>query len=183
MIRSASQVSGALNGPDILGPGTSDFPDRTQTNERGIVATDWQSFTRDVLESLRGFEPPVSVHWSHHNFNDVKRPAVPSRAERVIDLLREHGWVDRVDPLWLTEGGFNLHPDPARPSRKVRQARLIARNFHRMLRLGDVYMWTQHAITDKPGNEFQSGLRDDFLEGQGPGATRPAWDTWRRLPG
>ena len=29
-------------------------------------------------------------------------------------------------------------------------------------------MWTQHTISDKQGNAFKSGLRDDF--GVGPGA-------------
>ena len=52
-----------------------------------------------------------------------------------------------------------------------------------MRRLGDVFMWTQHTISDKAGNDFRSGLRDDFVEGQGPGPTRPAWQTWRSLPG
>jgi hypothetical protein len=183
MVRTASKVSSAWNGPDILGPGTSDFPDRNQENERGLVATDWRSFTRDVLESLRGFRPAAPVHWSHHNFNDVKRAQVPSRAQQVIALLARYGWVDRIEPLWLTEGGFNLHPDPADPRRKAGQARLIERNFREMLRLNDVFMWTQHSISDKAGNDFRSGLRDDFREGQGPGATRPAWHTWRRLPG
>ena len=183
MIRSATEISAGVNGPDILGPGTSDFPDRTQANRRGVVATDWRSFTRDVLESLRGFRPAAPVHWSHHNFNDVKRLKTPSRAQEVVDLLAHHGWVDRIKPLWLTEGGFNLYPDPSDLRRKDRQARLIERNFRRMLNLNDVFMWTQHSISDKAGNEFRSGLRDDFIEGKGPGAKRPAWSAWRRLPG
>jgi hypothetical protein len=183
MIRSATHVSKVWGGPDILGPGTSDFPDRNQENERGLVATDWLNFTKDVLESLRGFQPEAPVHWSHHNFNDVKRARVPSRAQQVIALLRRDGWVDRVDPLWLTEGGFNLHPHPADQARQVRQAKLIERNFLRMRRLDELFMWTQHTITDKAGNEFKSGLRDDFVEGQGPGPARPAWHTWRSLPG
>jgi hypothetical protein len=182
MIRTATEVSG-WNGPAILAPGTSDFPDRNQINERGLVATDWRSFSRDVLDGLRDFRPQSPVHWSHHNFNDVKRVHEPSRAEQVINLLAQYGWIERVQPLWLTEGGYNLRPDPASPRRQARQATLIEQNFLRMQRTGDVFMWTQHTITDKPGNEFKSGLRDDFAEGRGPGATRPAWDTWRKLPG
>jgi hypothetical protein len=184
MIRTATSIASRWgDGIAILGPGTSDFPDRNQRNERGLVATDWRTFTRDVLANLRSFRPEAPVHWSHHNFNDVKRIRTPSRAEQTIDLLARNGWVERVQPLWLTEGGFNLYPDPADPRRRERQARLIERNFRRMRRLGDVYMWTQHTISDKAGNDFQSGLRDDFVAGQGPGATRPAWETWRRLPG
>ena len=183
MLRTASKVSGALNGPDILGPGTSDFPDRNQEKQRGLVATDWRTFTRDVLENLKDFRPDAPVHWSHHNFNDIKRVQVPSRAQQVIELLERYGWVDRVKPLWLTEGGFNLYPDPASSRRKARQARLIERNFREMLRLDDVFMWTQHSISDKADNDFRSGLRDDFVVGQGPGARRPAWRTWRKLPG
>jgi hypothetical protein len=183
MIRTATRVSSRWGSAAILAPGTSDFPDRNQEKERGLVATDWQIFTRDVLKNLKGFRPEAPVHWSHHNFNDVKRRQRPSRAEQVIDLLAEYGWVERVDPLWLTEGGFNLYPDPGSPTRKARQARLIERNFRDMLRLDDVFMWTQHTISDKAGNDFRSGLRDDFVEGQGPGARRPAWRTWRNLPG
>jgi hypothetical protein len=183
MITTATSLSSAWDGPAILGPGTSDFPDRNQENERGLVATDWLRFTQDTLEALRGFRPTAPVHWSHHNFNDVKRDGLPSRAEQVIELLAQRGWVDRVQPLWLTEGGFNLHPDPADPRRKLKQAQLIERNFRRMARLDDVYMWTQHTISDKAGNDFRSGLREDFVEGQGPGATRPAWRAWRELPG
>jgi hypothetical protein len=183
MIRSAAEISAAVNGPAILGPGTSDFPDRTQANRRGVVATDWRSFTRDVLEGLRNFRPAAPVHWSHHNFNDVKRLESPSRAEQVVDLLSHHGWVERVRRLWLTEGGFNLYPDPTDARRKDRQARLIERNFREMSRTNQVFMWTQHSISDKAGNDFRSGLRDDFLEGKGPGAKRPAWSAWRRLPG
>jgi hypothetical protein len=183
MIRTATDVSSAWNGPAILGPGTSDWPDRSQRGERGLVATDWREFTEDVLKALRGFSPAAPVHWSHHNFNDVKRLQEPSRAEQVIVLLAQYGWVERARPLWLTEGGFNLHPDPADPQRQARQAALIERNFLRMRRSGDVFMWGQHTITDKAGNEFKSGLRGDFVEGQGPGATRPAWDLWKELPG
>ena len=183
MIRSASEVSSALKGPDILAPGTSDFPDRNQEKPRGLVATDWRTFTRDVLRSLRSFSPGVPVHWSHHNFNDVKRVRTPSRVEAVIGLLGEEGWVSHAKPLWLTEGGFNLNPDPNDPGRKLRQADLIERNFRRMRRLPQVYMWTQHTITDKTGNDFQSGLRDDFIPEKGPGAKRPAWSTWETLPG
>jgi hypothetical protein len=181
MIRTATEVS-SWNGPAILAPGTSDFPDRNQRSARGLVATDWRRFTQDVLEGLNEFRPAAPVHWSHHNFNDVKRVQTPSRAEQVIDLLSRHGWVERVQPLWLTEGGFNLHPDPADPQRWAKQAKLMERNFMRMRSTGDVFMWTQHTITDKAGNKFKSGLRGDFIPGQGPGATRPAWDTWRRLP-
>ena len=182
MIQTAARISSSLDGPDILAPGSSDFPDRRQRNPRGLVATDWKSFTREVLESLRGFRSDVPIHWSHHNFNDVKRFREPSRAEEVIELLATEGWVNHVKPLWLTEGGFNLQPDPESLRRKAQQARLIERNFDRMRNIPQVYMWTQHTIADKAGNKFKSGLRDDFLEGKGPGPRRPAWQVWRGLP-
>lgn len=182
MIRTATELSG-WDGPAILAPGTSDFPDQSQRSARGLVATDWLSFTQNVLENLRGLRLSAPLHWSHHNFNDVKRVREPSRANQVVDLLAQHGWIERVQPLWLTEGGFNLHPDPDDPQRQARQAKLIEANYLRMLRTGDVFMWTQHTITDKPGNDFNSGLRDDFVEGRGPGPTRPAWGTWQKLPG
>jgi hypothetical protein len=183
MLRSATQVSSALDGPDILGPGTSDFPDRNQEKQRGLVATDWRTFTRDVLKALGSFSPGVPVHWSHHNFNDVKRIRTPSRVETVLELLADEGWVSHVKPLWLTEGGFNLYPDPGDRGRKQRQAELIERSFRRMRQVPQVYMWTQHTITDKAGNDFQSGLRDDFVPDKGPGPRRPAWFAWKGLPG
>jgi hypothetical protein len=77
----------------------------------------------------------------------------------------------------------NLYPHQDESAARSRQARLIDRSFRRTMELPDVYMWTQHTISDKRGNKFKSGLRDDFHEGAGPGRARPAWSVWRDLPG
>jgi hypothetical protein len=183
MIRSAARLSKRWGGPAILAPATSDFPDHDHDNERGLVATEWRGFTRRVLDGLVGFRPPVPVYWSHHNFQDVKHADVPSRAEQVIELLRSKGWTTHRQPLWLTEGGYDMHPNERDALTREDQARLIEGSFRRMRRVGDVYVWTQHTITDKQGNDFKSGLRDDFVDGRGPGARRPAWRAWRDLVG
>jgi hypothetical protein len=183
MIQSAERLSASVGGPMLLVPATSDFPDRNQENELGVVGRGWRDFTERVIDGLRGFRPEVPVHWSQHNFQDVKHDQFPSRAEQVTELLDSKGWTSHVKPLWLTEGGYDLHPDQNQPPRRADQARLIERNFLRMRKVPQVYVWTQHTITDKPENDFKSGLRDDFVTGRGPGDKRPAWSVWRDLPG
>jgi hypothetical protein len=92
-------------------------------------------------------------------------------------------WRSDVAPLWLTEGGVNLGRRAGDASLRWFQARSIERSFRQTMELPDVYLWTQHTISDKAGNDFKSGLRDDFRWGRGPGAERPAWTVWRDLPG
>jgi len=185
MIEAADVVSHRIGGPAIVAPGTSDFPDQDQEDEGGVSALGWLSFTRETLRELRGFRPRGEVYWSQHNFNDVKRIVQPSRAEQIVEMLRAQRWVTGRAPLWLTEGGYNIDgagtPESDAEAKLV-QAHLIQSNFDRMRRTRGIYLWTQHTITDKHGNDFKSGLRDDFIPGQGPGARRPAWRTWRELP-
>jgi hypothetical protein len=182
MVRTAEQISYQSRGPAIVAPATSDFPDQNHEDERGLLAMGWRSFSEQLHRQLADFAPRVPVHWSQHNFNDVKRPVQPSRVEEVVALLRR-GWATQNRPLWLTEGGYNLDFDEEIGAARKRQARLIERNYSRVLESDAVYMWTQHTISDKQGNEFKSGLRDDFVAGSGPGAPRPAWYLWKRLPG
>jgi hypothetical protein len=182
MIASAAEVSARFDGPAILGPATSDYPDQDQESEKGLLAQGWRGFTGRLLDELGAFRPNVPVFWTQHNFNDVQRPFEPSRAEVVLDLLASKGWPTQLQPLWLTEGGYNLHPNEVEQEARSRQAQLIDDNFRKMRALEQVFLWTQHTITDKPDNEFKSALRDDFVPGQGPGATRPAWRTWMELP-
>jgi hypothetical protein len=181
MIRSATALSATWAGTRILAPATSDFPDSTTRNSRGIRGTVWSDFTLGVLEALRGFRSPVELRWSHHNYRDVRLGT--NRAADVLAMLRGAGWPGDDAPLWLTEGGLNLGSDAADPALRRFQARAIERSFRRMMGLDGVYMWTQHTISDKAGNDFRSGLRDDFVWGRGPGRARRAWQTWRELPG
>lgn len=183
MIRTAEGLSARANGPAILAPATSDYPDKDQESAAGLLAQGWHGFTKRLLDEIGDLHPRVPLVWTQHNFNDVQRPERPSRAERVLDLLASKGWPKQLQPLWLTEGGYNLHPNEAEPKARARQARLIEASFSRMRSEPRVFLWTQHTITDKAGNDFKSGLRDDFIAGQGPGAERPAWHTWRGLRG
>jgi hypothetical protein len=185
MIETADLVADRIGGPAIVAPGTSDFPDEDQESARGISALGWRSFTVETLRALRGFRPRGAVYWSQHNFNDVKRVVQPSRAEQVLDILQAQPLVSASAPLWLTEGGYNIEgagsPENDAEAKRL-QAQLIAENFDLMRRIPGIYLWTQHTITDKHGNDFKSGLRDDFIVGKGPGAKRPAWRTWAELP-
>jgi hypothetical protein len=185
MIDTADLVSHRIGGPVILAPGTSDFPDQDHEDSGGTSALGWYSFTGETLLALRGFRPRGAVYWSQHNFNDVKRIVSPSRAEQVLGILKLQPWVSKRAPLWLTEGGYNIEGAGGAQGAieaKQLQAKLIADNFNRMRRVRGIHLWTQHTITDKAGNDFKSGLRDDFIPGQGAGAPRPAWQTWKELP-
>ena len=181
MIRSATQLSASWGGTPILGPATSDFPDATRRNSIGIRDTVWSEFTLGVLGALGGYRSPVPLRWSHHNYRDVRLGE--SRAESVLAMLHGAAWSSDVPPLWLTEGGLNLGSRAADPSQREFQAHAIERSFRRTMRLPDVYLWTQHTISDRAGNSFHSGLRDDFNWGQGLGPERPSWFAWRDLPG
>jgi hypothetical protein len=181
MIRSAAQLSAAWGGTPLLAPATSDFPDATTGNSRGVTATVWSDFTSGVLQALAGYRATVPLRWSHHNYRDVRLGT--ARAETVVAMLNGAGWRSDVAPLWLTEGGLNLGRRDGDPAQRRLQARAIERSFRRTMQLPGVYLWTQHTISDKAGNEFRSGLRDDFDWGRGPGPERPAWSAWRDLPG
>jgi hypothetical protein len=183
MMETADSVAHRLGGPAIVAPATSDFPDTDQADERGIHSLEWKGFTRGLLRELRGFRARGRVHWSQHNFRDVKLGERQSRAATVAELLATDGWFEHGQPLWLTEGGYNLGRSPSDPSERQLQAGLIQRSFERMKRDGRIYMWTQHTISDKADNDFRSGLRDDFVPARGPGAPRPAWRVWRDLSG
>lgn len=185
MIRTAEQLSYQYGRQAILAPATSDSPDPGAA--RAGVSTDWKTFTSDLLDRLASFRPRVPVYWSQHNYRDVKYedPAATSRAKQTIDLLYAKNWKGGGDRnLWLTEGGYNLGSSSADPAAREAQAAKIQKSFDAMRTIPEVFMWTQHGINDVGGNNFKSGLRDDFDNSvPGPGATRPSWFTWTSLPG
>jgi hypothetical protein len=181
MVVSSTQLSATWGGTPVLAPGTSDFPDATRRNSLGTRDTVWSEFTLAVLTTLAGYRSPVPLRWSHHNYRDVRLGE--TRAESVLEMLAGAGWSSDVAPLWLTEGGLNLASRVADQAQREFQARAIERSFRLTMRLPDVYLWTQHTISDKAGNSFKSGLRDDFTWGQGIGPERPSWFAWRALPG
>jgi hypothetical protein len=182
-IKSAATIAKTWRGPLVLVPGMVDFPDAPLSNDQGIIGTWWFDFTQGLLQKLKGFNPEVPMRWSHHNYRDVKLQDVPTRAERIIELLRASAWIPDPQPLWITESGINMGSSYQDPGAQLNQARVIERNFFRMMRVPEVFLWMQHGIHDKPGNNFHSGLRNDFVWGSGPGTERPAWYTWKELPG
>ena len=189
MMRTADAWSARLEGPAILGPGTSD----TDGRSRG---THYLDFTRAVLGELRAWQPRGRVGWSHHNYGDTKYGGTP-RLGAVRDALEEAGWPDR--DIWLTEGGYDTtdHGQPqttVTAEAKALQARLIERSYRdtaafsaaaeREGRIGRVRTFSHHVIHDQddPTNTFKSGLRDDFrFDTEAIGARRPAWFVWRDL--
>ena len=184
MMRTAATVSSEWGGQTILAPATSDFPDPGAAKPG--VSMDWRSFTSQLLDALTGWQPPVPVYWSQHNYNDIATGATAqtSRAKQTIDLLYANSWkgIGGDRQLWLTEGGVDLGSNWADPAAQAAAAAKIQANFDAMRTLPEVALWTQHGINDIPGNNFKSGLRDDFDYGlPGPGATRPAWSTWLGL--
>ncbi|MFL5842640.1 MAG: hypothetical protein ACJ77Z_19505 [Thermoleophilaceae bacterium] len=186
MIRSAEALSFAYGRQTILAPATSDSPDPGAAGAG--VSMDWEEFTSALLDELASFRPRVPVHWSQHNYMDVQYedPAAASRAKQAIDLLYAKNWkgsaADRS--LWLTEGGYNLGSAWTDPAARADQASKIQKSFEAMRTIPDVFMWTQHGIDDINGNDFKSGLRDDFDYAlEAPGAARPSWWTWLTLPG
>jgi hypothetical protein len=84
-------------------------------------------------------------------------------------------------PIWLTEGGYNMRTLSQDPATRELQADLIAQSFLGSGHAREVYMWTQHTISDKQGNDWKGGLRDDFTWGVGPGQPRPSWYSFRDL--
>jgi len=182
MLRTAEQLSFIYGGQAIVGPATSDYPD--PGGARPGVTTDWETFTAGLLDALTGWQWRVPVHWSQHNYRDVKYedPPETSRAKRAIDMLAAAGWQD--GQLWLTEGGLNLGGSWSDPALRDAQAAKIEKNFDAMRSLPEVALWTQHGMNDVAGNDFKSGLRDDFdTGGPGPGVARPAWTTWVSIDG
>jgi hypothetical protein len=187
MIATASAVAAELGGPGLLAPATSDSPDHPYERPR---ATDWLTFTTRLLEALAGFEPPGWLAWSAHNYLDVKDEVSreASRARRTLEMLRLHHFPRRaLGPgarrLWLTEGGFDLHPEQGSDEARLAQADKIERNFLAMSEEPGVHLWTQHGINDVTTNDFKSGLRDDFLTPGGRGTARPSWHAFGALPG
>ena len=182
MIKTATALSQTWGGPMVLAPATSDYPDDADiVNSRGIVSTAWEGFTKAVIRELRGFRPTVPMRWSHHNYRETRFGEAPDRSRRLARILRTARWQMGRQPIWLTEGGYNMRTLSQDPTERELQADLIAQSFLGSGHAREVYMWTQHTINDKQGNDWKGGLRDDFTWGVGPGPPRPSWYTFRDL--
>ena len=171
MIATAAALSARHGGTMLLAPGTSDFPDPGRLSPSR--ATDWRTFTEEVLGRLRGVRLEAPVAWSHHNYQDMKYGG--DRAARVARVLGGRG-------LWITEGGYDLE-DPADPAELRRQADALVRGHGQCAAIPGCRTVAQHTINDVAADEFKSGLRDDFDFTAGlPGPPRPAAATWAALP-
>jgi hypothetical protein len=123
----------------------------------------------------------VPVRWSHHNYRETRFAEAPRRSRRLARLLRAGRWPMSPQPIWLTEGGYNMRTLWSDPQTRADQAALIERSFQGSRQAHEVYLWTQHTISDKQGNDWKGGLRDDFTWGVGPGPPRPSWYSFRDL--
>jgi hypothetical protein len=204
MFVTAKQIADAA-GSDIVfaGPGSADL---TVSNR---VRTAYHSLAERILTSLAaaGVVPGPRFAWTHHNYSDVTydqgpgstapdAATNPARQTNLAADMRRRlvgrwvGWPDgdADDPqLLLTEGGATLSnmqaryglTDPADQRRK--QAELIQRNWDRMVSdSGDgagIAMIAQYLLYT--ATTFDSGLCEAYEAG---GATRPSYDTWKRLP-
>jgi hypothetical protein len=182
MIKTAVALSQTWGGTMVLAPASGDYPDDADiVNSRGIVSTAWEGFTKAVIRELRGFRPSVPMRWSHHNYRETRFGEAPDRSRRLARILRTARWQMGRQPIWLTEGGYNMRTLSQDPTERELQADLIAHSFLGSGHAREVYMWTQHTINDKQGNDWKGGLRDDFTWGVGPGPPRPSWYTFRDL--
>ncbi|MDQ3433145.1 MAG: hypothetical protein M3481_00420 [Actinomycetota bacterium] len=196
MMQAAQEIAAEHGHPSPLGaPGLADIVGPT-----GDLLGNYSDFVPALLSELDGigFAAHPQFIWTHHNYIDMEAdpgdhsPEGPSRATEVREMLagRWSGWRG-TDPdvpgVWLTEGGVRVNrllararaPDPE--AALELQAELIRRN------------WDRHDSDtgpDGPGIEmvtnylmytdlgYDSGLREPLV----PGTTRPAYETWRRLP-
>jgi hypothetical protein len=183
MIRTATTLSRTWGPTMILAPATGDYPDEVDiVNSRGIVSAAWEGFIKRVLAALDGFQPGVPMRWSHHNYRETRFAEAPQRSRRVLRLLRTADWQMGRQPLWLTEGGYNMRTLWQDPQTRTDQANLIEQSLRHSALCDEVFMSTQHTISDKQGNDWKGGLRDDFVQGVGPGQPRPSWYSFRELP-
>lgn len=178
MVETGAALSARNGGVPLLVPGTSDFPDPGRL--AGAQALDWELFTRELLARLSRSRLEAPVAWSHHAYADVKYGG--GRARRVLGLMDELGGWLRDRRLWITEAGYDV-PDPADPVQRELQASLLERAWLEAAAEPRIAVFCQHGISDVAGNDFKSGLRDDFDWAAGvPGIPRPAWLRWAALP-
>ena len=196
MMQAAQEVAAEHDHRSPLGaPGLADL-----VGPSGVLLGNYTDFVPALLSELDaiGFAADPQFIWTHHNYIDMEEdlgqgsPQGPSRATEVREMLtgRWAGWRGRdarVPGVWLTEGGVRVNRLLARqraPDTETAlelQAELIRRN------------WDRHDNDDGPDGPgiemvtnylmysdlgYDSGLREPLV----PGASRPAYETWRQLP-
>ncbi|HEX8068056.1 MAG TPA: hypothetical protein VF520_16180 [Thermoleophilaceae bacterium] len=105
----------------LLAPATADryTPSAPQPPDPNRY-TDFDTFTRNVLDLLENWKPRVAFGWSHHNYYDIRQwqnlknaegVTFDSRVAIVHDRLVRSSWKGTtVDgKVWLTEGGYDKH--------------------------------------------------------------------------
>lgn len=186
----------------LAGPGSADLTIGSR------LRTSYRALAEAILTNLTaaGFIPGPRFVWTHHNYADVTydqgrgstapdAATNPARQTNLAADMRKRlvgrwpGWPagDARNPqLLLTEGGATLGSmqtrygltDPTDQRRK--QAELIQRNWNRMASPGGdgagIAMTTNYLLYSDAN--FDSGLCEEYAAG---GATRPSYDTWKRL--
>ncbi len=196
MMQAAQEIAAEHDHPSPLGaPGLADIVGPTSD-----LLGNFSDFVPTLLTELDaiGFVADPQFIWTHHNYVDMEdepggdSPKGPSRAAQVRDLLRCRwsGWRGRdpeVPGVWLTEGGVRVNRllergrAPDAESALELQAELIRRNWDRHDSDGGpdgpgIEMVTNYLMYTDLG--YDSGLREPLV----PGTSRPAYETWRRLP-
>ena len=180
MMRTAAYIADAhgwhRTGQYLLGPGVLDRPD--PQGEPGAQpwesyyapATDWEYFTRRVIEILGNWQPLTYFGWSVHNYVDVEAwgsggGGQESRLKRVQNMLTEYGWKRGTDRnVWITETGFakgNTNP----LAKSCTQNRRCIENINRMRGANYPYVpiWTNHGVLDSPIDRAEGrGMRGGY---------------------
>lgn len=171
MFQTAEYYAYGFQSAAVIGPSVHD--NDAAVNDPDAMGS--SEFTHRVLAGLSAFRPRVYAGWSMHSYNDVKTGVV-SRTQNVINHLYADQWKgpsgDRT--LWITESGYRIpaaQVDPmtavATPAGQTDQNTLVTSNFNAVKGIPEVYLSSQHEISDQIGNSFYSGMWN------GTGATPP----------
>lgn len=178
-------------GAKMLVPGVADV----RNNGNGTSATEWGTFTQNILQNLSNWTPPAYAGWAMHNYQDIKLNNTQA-ADGTRYLLQLYSFSDRT--VWLTEGGreFDVTHNGAFGTytvnggqgglQAIAQDNDLRDNYAAMKAAGYAQMYTQYLIHDNPTAIFESSLRGQTtLDGNGhPNGVAPTPNAaYLRWPG
>ena len=133
--------------------------------------------------SSRGFRPPVPIHWSHHNYRETRFGEAPRRTDACCACCGRAGRCASASPCGSRRAASTWARAIRTPPTRERQARLIERSFRRTMRVrGGLHVDAAHDQR-QAGQRLEGRAARRLRVGQGLGGPRPAWYTWRDLPG